>query len=157
MKIGDLVVEQVCDGVMMAPATAFKGTTIEQWAPHRQFLDSDDMLEFAMGGFLVHAPGDRLVLVDTGIGAASGAIMNGTGRVTGGALLEGLAAQKVSPADITDVVFTHLHWDHVGWASQEGAIVFPNATYRCDARDWEHFRNNDRVQGVLAPIEARLE
>ena len=77
MKIGDLVVEQVFDGVMKAPATAFKGTTIEQWAPHRQFLDSDDMLEFAMGGFLVHAPGGRLVLVDTGIGAGSGAIMGG--------------------------------------------------------------------------------
>jgi glyoxylase-like metal-dependent hydrolase (beta-lactamase superfamily II) len=156
MKIGDLVVEPVFDGVMKAPATAFKGTTVEQWAPHRQFLDSDDMLEFAMGGFLVYAPGGRLVLVDTGIGVGSGAIMGGTGKYTGGALLNNLAAHQVRPGDITDVVFTHLHWDHVGWASQEGAIVFANATYRCDARDWEHFRDNERVQPILAPIEDRL-
>jgi glyoxylase-like metal-dependent hydrolase (beta-lactamase superfamily II) len=54
------------------------------------------------------------------------------------------------------VVFTHLHFDHVGWASQEGVIVFPNATYRCDARDWDHFRENERVQPILAPIEDRL-
>ena len=44
MKIGDLVVEPVFDGVMNVPATAFKGTTDEIWAPHRQFLDSDGRL-----------------------------------------------------------------------------------------------------------------
>src|ERR1700694_712049 len=107
MKIGDLVVEPVHDGVMKAPATAFKGTTVEQWAPHRQFLDADDMLEFAMGGFLVYSPGGRLVPVDSGIGVGSGAIMSGTGKFAGGELIKSLAAQKISPADITDVVFTH--------------------------------------------------
>jgi glyoxylase-like metal-dependent hydrolase (beta-lactamase superfamily II) len=114
------------------------------------------MLEFALGGFLVRAPGERLVLVDAGIGARTGAIMNGTGKFTGGELLDSLAAQGVQAADITDVVFTHLHFDHVGWASHEGAIVFPNATYRCDARDWEHFRDNERVQPILEPIQTRL-
>src|ERR1700704_2136440 len=114
MKIGDLVVEPVVDGVMKAPATAFKGTTDELWAPHRQFLDSDGMLEFALGGFLVRASGDRLVLVDAGVGDRSGAIMNGTGKYRGGDLLASLAAQQVLPGDITDVVFTHLHFDHVG-------------------------------------------
>jgi len=68
MKIGELVVEPVFDGVMKAPATSFKGTTDEQWAPHRQFLDSDGMLAFALGGFLVRAAGDRLVLVDAVFG-----------------------------------------------------------------------------------------
>lgn len=156
MNIGDLVVEPVFDGVLKAPATAFKGTTEELWAPHRQFLDPDGMLAFALGGFLVRAPGDRLVLVDAGVGASSGAIMGGSGVYRGGDLLTSLAAQQVRPEDITDVVFTHLHFDHVGWASQAGAIVFPNATYRCDARDWAHFRDNERVQPILAPIADRL-
>jgi glyoxylase-like metal-dependent hydrolase (beta-lactamase superfamily II) len=156
MQIGTLVVEPIFDGVMKAPATAFKGTTEEQWAPHRQFLDADGQLEFALGGFLVRAAPDRVVLVDAGIGARSGAIMNGTGKYTGGALLESLAAHGVQAADVTDVVFTHLHFDHVGWASHEGAVVFPNAAYRCDARDWEHFRGNERVEPLLAPIADRL-
>lgn len=157
MKIGDLVVEPVFDGVMKAPATAFKGTTDEQWAPHRRFLGADGMLEFALGGFLVRAPGDRVVLVDAGIGEGSGISMSGSGTFEGGQLLNSLAAHNVRPDDITDVVFTHLHFDHVGWASRAGAIVFPNATYRCDARDWQHFRGNERVQPVLAPIEDRLK
>jgi len=42
------------------------------------------------------------------------------------------------------VVFTHLHIDHIGWASQDGAVTFPNATYRCAASDWEHFMVHHR-------------
>ena len=145
MKIGELVVEPVFDGVMNVPVTAFKGTTDDVWAPHRQFLDADGRLEFALGGFLVRVPGGRLVLVDAGIGARSGPPMSGSGHFTGGELLNSLARQQVQPDDITDVVFTHLHFDHVGWASHEGAIVFPNATYRCDDRDWAQFRDNERT------------
>src|SRR5712691_8431382 len=96
MNIGDLVVEPVYDGVMKAPVTAFKGTTDEQWAPHRRFLDLDGMLAFALGGFLVRAPGDRLVLVDAGIGDRSGAMMSGSGQFRGGDLLNSLAAQSVT-------------------------------------------------------------
>src|SRR5258708_40291399 len=117
MGMGDVVGETVFDGVLKAPATAFKGTTDEMWAPHRRFLDPDGMLEFALGGFLVRAPGDRLVLVDAGIGARSGPAMGGSGQFHGGELLNSLAKHQVRPEDITDVVFTHLHFDHVGWAS----------------------------------------
>jgi glyoxylase-like metal-dependent hydrolase (beta-lactamase superfamily II) len=156
MRIGDLVVEPVFDGVMKAPATAFQGTTDEQWAPHRQFLDADGFLEFALGGFLVRTSDERLVLIDAGIGARSGAMMSGAGQFHGGQLLRSLAEHGVAPDDITDVVFTHLHFDHVGWASHEGAIVFPKATYRCDERDWEHFRDNERVQPILAPVAERV-
>ncbi|MFI5266841.1 MAG: MBL fold metallo-hydrolase [Chloroflexota bacterium] len=158
MLIGDLLVEPIFDGTMRGPATgAFLGTTDELWAPHRRFLSEDGTIELALGGFLIRAPGERLVLVDTGIGVGTGAALRGVGTFVGGELLNSLAAQGVSPADITDVVFTHLHFDHVGWASRQGQVVFPNATYRCDARDWEHFLGNERVTPVLAPIEERLK
>jgi len=158
MQIGDVGVEPIYDGVMRAPATAFYGgTSTEQWAPHQRFLEPDGMIRFDIGGFLVRGPGERLVLVDAGLGPRSGLIRDGLGNFQGGDLLESLAALHVHPADISDVLFTHLHFDHVGWASQEGAAVFPNATYRCDERDWDHFRDNERVQPVLGPIEERLE
>ena len=158
MQVGDVLVEPVYDGVMKAPATSFRGTTEADWAPHRQFLDADGMLDFALGGFLVRAPGGRLLLVDAGIGERSGQMMSGNGSYKGGELLKSLNALGVKPEDLTDVVFTHLHFDHVGWATTlDGQVAFPNATYRCDARDWEHFRDNERVQPILAPIENRLE
>jgi glyoxylase-like metal-dependent hydrolase (beta-lactamase superfamily II) len=155
MQIGNVVVEPVFDGLMKMPATAFRGTSEADWAPHRQFLADDGRLEFALGGFLVRA-GDRVVLIDAGIGPRSGAIMNGLGEYRGGDLINSLAALGVKPEDVTDVLFTHLHFDHVGWSTLEGAIVFPNATYRCDTRDLEHFRDNERVQPILAPIAERI-
>jgi glyoxylase-like metal-dependent hydrolase (beta-lactamase superfamily II) len=82
--------------------------------------------------------------------------MAGLAPFEGGQLLASLAHQHVAPGEITDVIFTHLHFDHVGWASHAGEVVFPNATYRCHARDWDYFRSNERVQPILAPIEQRL-
>lgn len=156
MQIGDVVIEPVYDGEMLMPATAFAGTTMEQWAPHQQFLDDQGRLNFALGGFLVRAK-DRVVLVDAGIGERSGEIRNGAGYYKGGELLKNLARLKVRPEDVTDVVFTHLHFDHVGWAAQGDIITFPNAAYRCDVRDWEHFRGNERVEEILAAIEQRVK
>ena len=81
-----------------------------------------------------------------------------TGRpFQGGALLASLAAHGVQPADVTDVLFTHLHFDHVGWATQQGEIVFPNATYRCHEGDWAHFVGPDAgATRKLSPLTERM-
>jgi glyoxylase-like metal-dependent hydrolase (beta-lactamase superfamily II) len=90
------------------------------------------------------------------MGPSSG-ISAGGNQYTAGELLNNLATKGVRPGDVTDVLFTHLHFDHIGWASQEGMMVFPNATYRCDARDREHFVDNERVRNQLAPVQDRLK
>jgi glyoxylase-like metal-dependent hydrolase (beta-lactamase superfamily II) len=80
------------------------------------------------------------------------------GPFAGGAFLQSLAAHGVTPSEVTDVVFTHLHFDHVGWATRKGEVVFPNATYRCDRRDWTHFVGPDPgATRKLSPVESRLE
>jgi glyoxylase-like metal-dependent hydrolase (beta-lactamase superfamily II) len=68
-------------------------------------------------------------------------------------------AYDVKTGDITDVVFTHLHFDHVGWATAEGEIVFENATYHCDTKDWTHFvgDGNGEAARKLNPVAERLE
>ncbi len=156
MKIGELTIEPIFDGVMKAAPSKFVGTTDEMWAPHRQFLDENGMVELALGGFLVRGANDRVILVDCGIGPSSG-VSAGGNQYTGGELLKNLAAKGVRPEQITDVLFTHLHFDHIGWASREGLAVFPNATYRCDSRDWEHFLDNERVQSAVGPVQDRIQ
>jgi glyoxylase-like metal-dependent hydrolase (beta-lactamase superfamily II) len=156
MQVGALDILPVMDGTARMPPTAAftqagKGGSEEDWAPHRQLLADDGMLELALGGFLIRT-GDRVVLVDTGVG------MINEGIFVGGKLLENLAAYGVTPAEVTDVVFTHLHFDHVGWATQKGVVVFDNATYRCDERDWSHFVGPDPgATKKLTPITDRLE
>ncbi|HMC53253.1 MAG TPA: MBL fold metallo-hydrolase [Acidimicrobiales bacterium] len=151
MRVGDLEVLPVRDGAAVMPAAdAFAGTTDEMWAAHRQFLNEDGLLELELGGFLVRAA-DRVVLVDAGVGRS-------IPPFEGGRLLDSLAAHGVSPDEVTDVVFTHLHFDHVGWATRQGAIVFPKATYRCDERDWAHFVGPDPgATRKLSPLRGQLE
>jgi glyoxylase-like metal-dependent hydrolase (beta-lactamase superfamily II) len=98
-----------------------------------------------MGGFLIRGGGsDRIALVDLGLGD------NPMMSARGGAMLDNLRAIGVAPDDVTDILFNHLHLDHVGWASVDGELVFPNATYRCDIADWDHFVTN------AAPTESRF-
>ena len=156
MQVGDLEIIPIMDGSARMPATAAyaqagRGGTEEDWAPHRALMSDDGTLELALGGFLIRV-GDRVVLIDTGVGRIN------DGTFSGGRFLENLAAVGVSPADVTDVLFTHLHFDHVGWATQQGNVVFQNATYRCDERDWSHFVGPDpRATKKLSPITDRLE
>lgn len=56
-----------------------------------------------------------------------------------GLLGKNLAALGIAPEEVTDVVLSHLHFDHIGWVSKDGKPYFPNATYRAERRDIEFF------------------
>ncbi len=61
--------------------------------------------------------------------------------------LETLAAAGVRPEDVTAVVNTHLHVDHVGWNTRlvDGRWVptFPRARYLLGAVEWAHWQDPD--------------
>jgi len=168
MDVGGLHVDPVIDGVARIPPTAAfsgqwgtgKGADDVDWAPHRALLAPDGMLELQLGGFLVRGGPlrDRVVLVDCGAGELH------RPPFVGGELPGSLRALGVEPGEVTDVVFTHLHFDHVGWASVDGAPTFVNATYRCDERDWAWFMDRDtedrgelRSARLLDPVRDRVE
>ena len=60
-------------------------------------------------------------------------------QVSQGQLPTSLRALGVDPEEITDLIFTHLHFDHIGWATAGGSAYFPNATIRCPSADLDHF------------------
>ena len=160
VQIGHLEVVPVFDGsVDLAPNAMYrmgpegvKGAEEDDWAPHRDLVGPDGTIELVFGGFLIRGADDRVMLVDGGVGAQP------QGRLSGGHLLESLAGVGVAPDDVTDVLFTHLHFDHIGWATVDGAPTFPKATYRCDVRDWDHFYGTDEeATESLRGIEGRLE
>lgn len=155
MQVGSLHILPVYDGVAEMPTEEllrFTGPRDDPFAMHQQFLTPDGRIELAMGGFLVRT-GDHVVLIDAGIGTVV------TPPFRGGHLLESLGELGLTAADITDVCFTHLHFDHVGWATQKGKVVFENATYRCHRADWQHFVDGDDPGAArkLAPIADRIE
>ena len=155
MKVGGLEVVPVLDGTSLEPLDdVVLHTDHAEWDCSAQPLDGEGRMAMDIGGFLVRT-GDRTILIDAGMGTIN------DGRRQGGRLPDSLRRHGVDFADVTDVIFTHLHFDHVGWATQKGKVMFPNATYRVHQADWEHFvLSPDAQPGAirkLTPIEGQLE
>src|SRR5438067_2303511 len=67
-------------------------------------------------------------------------------------LLSGLASRGVAPDDVSDVVLTHLHFDHAGGLSHDGALTFPRATHHLQRRNWEWAQApTERDRGSFRP------
>lgn len=156
-KVGGLQIEPILDGhgresahqILTRPSHAG-----DPWACHAHELDGDGNLPLSVGGYLLRS-GGRTIVVDAGVGAID------NGKYRGGLFLENLREHGVEPEDVTDVVFTHLHFDHVGWATRKGEIVFPEATYRVHQADWDYFVESSAAEAgavkKLAPLRSRLE
>lgn len=142
MLIGDIDVHPLTDGTFRA-SPAYFGEHVRAEG-HEDLFSRDSMAWLPIGCFLVRT-GDRTILVDAGIGPE----MRDDGPrrfLVGGQLLLGLRAVGVTPADVTDVVCTHLHADHCGWLFDRNADpVFTRAAVWFGARDWDHFVANPEV------------
>jgi glyoxylase-like metal-dependent hydrolase (beta-lactamase superfamily II) len=156
VRIGALTIEPVHDGYAREPGREVltRPDVADAWACHEHLLDEHGDLELTLGGFLLRT-GDRVVLIDAGVGTID------NDKYHGGGFIESLRGHGVAPEDVTDVVFTHLHFDHVGWATKKGEVVFPNATYRVHTADWAHFVDSpDAEPGAvrkLSPLANQLE
>src|SRR5690349_8283971 len=107
-NIGDIKVTVISDGQGHAPGTLyFQGTTDEQWAPHKRWLDHQGHVQFPFTCFIVET-GDRTLLIDTGLGPVN---MFG---FTGGDLLGEIEKAGFKAGDFDTVFVTHLHIDHAG-------------------------------------------
>lgn len=157
MRLGELEIVPIRDGLGRVPArdilTPPDGDEAA-WECHAEHFTADGTWEMSLGGFLIRTA-DRVVLVDVGLGPIR---FRGFG---GGEFLDSLARAGVRPDDVTDVLLTHLHMDHIGWVSRHGSPVFPRATYRCHAADWACFVDSptpDRqIAPLLTPVAGRLE
>lgn len=104
--------------------------------------DENNLCTWSMRLLLIE-DGDRLTLVDTGIGQKQDEKFFSHYHLHGDDTLDrSLATAGYHRSDITDVFLTHLHFDHVGGAVErraDGLLVpaFPNATFWSNARHWE--------------------
>ncbi len=125
--------------------------------------DENNMCSWALRCLLIQDEG-RLMLVDTGMGNKQSEKFFGHYYLHGEDTLDkSLAAHGFTKDDITDVLLTHLHFDHCGGAIiKEGESYLPafkNATYWSNERHWNWAVNpNDRekasfLQENILPIQ----
>ena len=102
--------------------------------------DSNNMCTWAMRCLLIE-DGDRLILIDTGIGNKQDEKFFSHYYLHGDNTLDkSLATKGFKRDDVTDVFLTHLHFDHVGGAViREGDRLVPafkNAVYWSNEKHW---------------------
>jgi glyoxylase-like metal-dependent hydrolase (beta-lactamase superfamily II) len=104
--------------------------------------NEDNMIILTLHSLVIETEG-RVVLIDTGFGdKQSEKFFSHFDIFEGDGLVEGLAKLGYKPTDITDVIHTHLHYDHCGGGiaiNEEGQYyaVFPNAKYHISKVQWE--------------------
>jgi len=105
-----------------------------------------DSLRLDVNVLLVRT-GDRLVLVDSGSGTVFG---------TPGRLPERLAATGVRADQITDVVISHSHADHLSGLLAGGRLAFPNARIHMLADEWAFLQGQADQAPLVAAIRGRV-
>lgn len=107
--------------------------------------DSDNRIQMCSRSLLIQSKAsDRLYLIDTGVGTKFNEKFQ---RIYGidfsrGSLESEINAAGFDLGQITDVIFTHLHFDHCGGASRWNAdkstseLIFPNANLWVTKSHW---------------------
>lgn len=109
--------------------------------------DANNLISMSMRCLLIEE-GDRLILVDTGLGAKQSDKFFGYYFLYGDFSLDSsLAKAGFHRDDITDVFLTHLHFDHCGGAIQWNAAqtgyepAFKNARFWSNQEHWDWATN----------------
>ncbi|HLX13051.1 MAG TPA: MBL fold metallo-hydrolase, partial [Bacteroidota bacterium] len=104
--------------------------------------DDRNRIELAARGLLLIGHGKK-ILIDNGNGSKFTEKQVDIYRLDHSQteLNRSLKAHGLTPADITDVLLTHLHFDHAGGSTiKENGVLrpaFPNATYYVQKAHWE--------------------
>jgi glyoxylase-like metal-dependent hydrolase (beta-lactamase superfamily II) len=116
LKVGDIDVLVVSDGVLPLP-TQMLGHNVSaaERAPwFKEMYLPPDALDWALNVLVVRS-GDRNILIDAGLGMDPDLNLPRAGQ-----LIRRLGASGINLGEITDVVITHLHMDHIGGLLVDG-------------------------------------
>ena len=163
--VGQLEIFGIADArpAPVDPTRSYPDIARDAWAPHRHWLTAEGQFQPDLGCFVVRGPAG-VVLIDAGIGPGPVPYL---GDACGG-LRRHLDSLGIAFADVVAVLFTHLHFDHVGWASSpdaSGAMrpSFPNARYVVGRSEWAFWdagpqnvmaHHRDAFEGVVRPVAA---
>jgi glyoxylase-like metal-dependent hydrolase (beta-lactamase superfamily II) len=102
----------------------------------------------SVGGPLIERD-DKTLLIDASVGTMTTDFA--FGGVDCGSMIDVLGAIGRRPEDVEVVAFTHLHFDHAGWAFANGAKTFPNARYVLAAKEWAPYASGRHRADITTP------
>ncbi len=143
MKIGKIRIEPMEYGRFKLDGGAMYGVVPKVlWEKYSPANDRNQ-IQMALRGMIIKTE-SRNILVDTGVGNKMSEKLNKIYAVDFShySLADSLHKLNLNFGDITDVILTHLHFDHTGGATgkkEDGSIVptFPNATYYVQKKQYD--------------------
>ena len=141
-KIGDITLTAINDGFGKRPLEGFvKNAELAdvKKAMARAFLPEDALnITFTT---LAIQHGGKLTLIDTGNGDS--------GAPTSGTWMTNFKAAGFDPQDVSSVVFSHFHGDHInGFRLKDGSTVFPNAEVMVPAAEWAFWMDDAKMNAA---------
>ncbi len=149
--VGPYEIQSVVTGMIRLDGGAMFGVVPKVLWKNVVDVDDANRIRLATRTLLaVDRSNNRVVLVDTGCGSKWLAEEAERYAIdtNPSALSDALAEHSLTPDDVTDVVITHLHFDHNGglthWFDEPGGrtcLAFPQATHWIHRSHWDHARN----------------
>ncbi|MFD0980949.1 MBL fold metallo-hydrolase [Tropicimonas aquimaris] len=146
-RIGDMQVTTLLSGSALreephtifglnVDATEFEKVSQENFIP-------TNATQFYFTPTLVRT-GENVILFDTGLNPAG---------ITGA-----LGETGVAPEDVTHVVLTHMHGDHIGGLMEDGKETFANAAYITGQAEYDHWAaaGNEGFDTKVKPLSEKM-
>jgi glyoxylase-like metal-dependent hydrolase (beta-lactamase superfamily II) len=146
MIIGDYRLDAIETGSFALDGGAMFGVVPRPLWGKTNPPDERNRIAMAARALLIRG-GGRTILVDTGNGTKYSDKLRDIYAIESGKhdIATSLRAHGVSPADVTDVILTHLHFDHAGGATVRAGdrvvAAFPNAVYYVQESHWDAAHN----------------
>jgi len=143
MKIGDYTIHPVQTGLFKLDGGAMFGVVPKNLWQKTNPSDDQNRIDMCTRALFLDSV-KKKILVDTGIGYKLSDKVNKIYDVDFSeyTLEKSLASLGVNKSDITDVILTHLHFDHAGGNTEynenkEPVPAFPNAVYHVQKKHYE--------------------
>ncbi len=131
------------------------------WSIWNKKIATDERRRLMMSlNLLLIRSEDRCILVDTGLGNRLSEKQLDIYNPSEFLLPLSLGELGIKDTDITDVIMTHLHFDHAGGIvtdfGTEDRLTFPNATYWIQSKEWEMAKHPDGLNKAAYSFQHQL-
>ncbi len=145
MRIGEWELCPVISGMFRLDGGAMFGVVPKNLWERVAPSDDANRISMAMRTLVIKGHG-KTIVVDTGAGRGYGEKFEKIYAFADAQpLADALKKARTAPGDVTDVIISHLHFDHGGGAAvpDDGGwrLAFPNAAHHVQKTQWEHALN----------------
>jgi glyoxylase-like metal-dependent hydrolase (beta-lactamase superfamily II) len=147
MQIGKYKLYSIQTGLFRLDGGAMFGVVPKPLWSKTNPADDKNRIDMCMRSMLLLS-GDKKIIIDNGVGYKLSQKLNEIYGIDHSKFTLEHELEKLgyNTSDITDVLVTHLHFDHAGGSTKLNKdskleLMFPNATYHVQKKHWEWAQN----------------